>query len=171
MKQIALLFLLLIGVMLGAAWLSKADNSAKIFSVLETSPLTASPTPEPKKTIKVGSKTFFVEVVDSQEERQKGLSGRTSLEENSGMLFVFEKQNTRPPFWMKGMEMSIDIVWIDNDKVVQLNTDVKPDPAETADDKLRLYTPNQPVDYVLELAAGTVKNMKIRVGDKVELAL
>lgn len=155
--------------MFAAAWLSKGDNSSKIFSVIDATTLAPSPTPEAKKTIIVGGKTFFIEIADSPEERQMGLSGRKELEKNSGLLFIFDKQNTRPPFWMKGMEISIDIVWIDNDKVIQLNTDVKPEPTDTPDKDLRLYTPNQPIDQVLELSAGTVKEMKIRVGDKVEM--
>ncbi|OGY12292.1 MAG: hypothetical protein A3F61_01020 [Candidatus Blackburnbacteria bacterium RIFCSPHIGHO2_12_FULL_41_13b] len=169
MKQIAGLFVILIAIMLSAAWLSKSDNSTKIFSAIEATTLSPSPSPEVKKTITVGGKTFFIEIADTPEKRQKGLSGRKELEKNSGLLFIFEKQNTRPPFWMKGMEMSIDIVWIDNDRVIQLNTDVKPEPTDTPDKDLRLYTPNQPVDQVLELSAGTVKEMKVRVGDKVEI--
>ncbi len=169
MKQIAGLFVILILVMFSAAWLSKGDNSTKIFSVIDATTLSPSPSPEAKKTITVGGKTFFIEIADTPEKRQKGLSGRKELEKNSGLLFVFDKENTRPPFWMKGMEMPIDIVWIDNDKVIQLNTDVKPEPTDTPDKDLRLYTPNQPVDQVLELSAGTVKEMKIRVGDKVEM--
>ncbi|TSC90347.1 MAG: hypothetical protein G01um10145_19 [Microgenomates group bacterium Gr01-1014_5] len=169
MKQIAGLFVILIAVMFSAAWLSKGENSTKIFSAIEATTLSPSPTPQAKKTITVGGKTFFIEIADTPEKRQKGLSGRKELDKNSGLLFVFDRQNTRPPFWMKGMEMPIDIVWIDNEKVIQLNTDVKPEAADTPDKDLRLYTPNQPVDQVLELSAGTVKEMKIRVGDKVEM--
>lgn len=167
MRQIVGLFILLVAMMFAAAWLSREGNSSKLFSTISTE--TPTPSPNPRKTMSIGSYTFEVEVASNQEERKRGLSGRTSLEKNTGMLFVFEKQNTRPSFWMKGMEISIDIVWIDNDKVVQLNTDVAPDPKDTADDKLRLYTPNQPIDYVVELLSGTVKAEKVRVGDKVEL--
>lgn len=167
MKQIAGLFLLLVAMMLVAAWLAQEGNSGKLFdNYLAQTP---APTPEPTKTMNIGSYTFTVEVVDGQEERQRGLSGRKALEKDTGMLFVFDKQNTRPSFWMKGMEIPIDIVWIDNDKVVQLNTDVAPDPKDTPDEKLRLYTPNQPIDYVVELSAGTIKAQKIRVGDRAEL--
>jgi uncharacterized membrane protein (UPF0127 family) len=169
MKQIAGLFLLLVALMLAVAWFSKEGNSSKIFNVLESNPLSTSPTPEPKQTITVGSNVFSIDVADTQDERQIGLSDHESLNNDTGMLFKFEKQNTRPSFWMKGMKFSIDIVWIDNDKVIQLNTDVASDPENTPDTKLRLYTPNQPVDYVLELAAGSVKEKKVRVGDKVVL--
>lgn len=170
MKQIVALFILLVAIMFAAAWLSKNDNSAKLFRIVTNNLATESPDPalEPKKSIVVGSNVFEIEIADTQEKRQKGLSGRESLEKNTGMLFIFEKQNTRPPFWMKGMLVPIDIVWIDNDKVVQLNTEV---PQETGKEEkqLRQYMANQPIDYVLELPAGTVKETKIRVGDRVEL--
>ena len=55
---------------------------------------------------------FYVEVADTLNEREKGLSGKQSLEINKGMLFIFEKE-TLSGFWMKDMNFPIDIIWID----------------------------------------------------------
>src|SRR3989344_8940875 len=61
--------------------------------------------------IKIGQKTIFIEIADTQEKQKKGLSGRDNLPEDSGMLFVF-KEEGHHQFWMKDMNFSIDIIWI-----------------------------------------------------------
>ena len=50
-------------------------------------------------------------VADTPQERAVGLSGYAGLPENVGMLFVFPEPR-QPSFWMKGMEFSLDLVWI-----------------------------------------------------------
>jgi uncharacterized membrane protein (UPF0127 family) len=58
--------------------------------------------------VELGSKKLFVEIADSNEERQMGLMFRTSLQENTGMLFVFEQPSSRS-FWMKNTNIPLDI--------------------------------------------------------------
>ena len=122
-----------------------------------------------KKEIKIGEKTMLVEVVNTLETRNKGLSGRDGLNEGQGMLFVFETQDVSPAFWMKDMSFSIDIIWINDGKVVLISKEVSPPAADTPDRSLPLYTPQSVVDYVLEVSAGFSDQQDIKVGDKVTI--
>lgn len=120
------------------------------------------------RKITVGDKQITVRVADEPNERAKGLSGTASLPENEGVLFVFDKQNTKPAFWMKDMLMSIDIIWINDGKVSQIDKDVSPEP-NVEDKNLKLYKPNEGVDQVLEMTAGWSDKNNIKVGDSVDL--
>jgi hypothetical protein len=119
--------------------------------------------------VEISGKTFLVEVADEEKERNKGLSGRKTLGEDEGMLFIFETPTT-PVFWMKDMEIPIDIVWISEGKIVGWVPNVLPEPG-VKDENLSIYTPSQSVDMVLELSAGTVSREKFFQGEGVSLKL
>lgn len=174
MKQIIGLFALLVGIMLAVAWLSKPGSlngliSQKTFQVAQNVQISSIPQPSPKPVIKIGSNEFKVEIAKTSQERQTGLSRHSSLEDNTGMLFVFGKENIRTSMWMKGMAFPLDIIWIDNNKVSQISENVQTVPTGTPDNKIPLYVPHQPIDYVLEVAAGKAKERVIKVGDSVQI--
>jgi len=106
-----------------------------------------------------------VEVATSTTAIQQGLSGRTSLDANRGMIFVFSKPD-KYQFWMPDMHFPIDIIWINNDKVVGITKNVSNefDPANPI-----LYTPPEPAQYVLEVNAGFAENRNINIGDEAVL--
>ena len=83
----------------------------------------------------------------------QGLSGRTGLDGIDGMLFVFDQPAIRT-FWMKGMAMPIDIIWLYQGKVVGIERNVQPPPEGTTDQALERYLAPQVVDMVLETAPG-----------------
>ena len=73
---------------------------------------------------------------------------RESLDEKSGMLFVFPEDG-RYGFWMKNTLIPLDIIWIDNDqRVVDIQT-AQPCTAEPCPS----YTPSGDARYVLEINA------------------
>lgn len=120
------------------------------------------------KVVMIANKDVYVEVADDDLSRQKGLSGKTGLGDNEGMLFVFPSQDIRPRFWMKDMFIPIDIVWINDGKIVQIDRDVQPEPG-VEDNDLAFYMPSDPIDYVLEVNAGFCEKNLIEVGDLVDL--
>jgi uncharacterized membrane protein (UPF0127 family) len=85
------------------------------------------------------------------------------------MFFVFTQKDIKPPFWMKDMKFAIDILWINDNEIVQIDKNVQPPESGTTDTNLILYVPNQPIDYVLEMAAGFTEEHNIEVGDIVDL--
>ena len=107
-------------------------------------------------------------VADTPQERAAGLSGYDGLPEDTGMLFVFPEPR-QPSFWMKGMEFALDIIWIADGRVVQIDASVLPAPKDTPDDQLPRYRPDEPITHVLELSAGSADRLGITVGDRIAL--
>lgn len=117
--------------------------------------------------IKLGDETLTVEVVNSDQSRTQGLSGRSEIGAD-GMLFVLNKKN-RPVFWMKQMQFNLDLTWINEGEVVGVITDA-PAPLENENlEDLPYYQPKQMVELVLETESGQFEfkkqdQLKIRSG-------
>lgn len=122
------------------------------------------------KTVKIGNKTVNVELANTSSLRQKGLGDRKLLDQDSGMLFVFDSKPVSTSFWMKGMLIPIDIIWIKDGKILKIDKNVQPAPTNTSDKNLTLYTAGEPIDYVLEVNAGFCDKNNIRVGDSVDVS-
>lgn len=121
------------------------------------------------KDITIGNTKITVAVADSEATRAKGLGDVDRLAENQGMLFVFASKNTTPSFWMKGMKIPLDFIWIKDDKVSEINANIAPPQAGTPDNQLQIITPKSPIDYVVEVNAGFSEKNNIKVGDIVDL--
>jgi uncharacterized membrane protein (UPF0127 family) len=104
------------------------------------------------------------EVADTQKDRERGLMYRESLGEDGGMLFVFDSQD-RYPFWMKNVEFSIDIIWINgNMRVVDVDT------ATPCNKHCIEYVPDYPAKYVLEVPAGFAGEKGIKTGSLIDVS-
>src|SRR5690606_2260815 len=103
---------------------------------------------------------FYPELAETSEQKQKGLMGREKLEEREGMLFVYDR-DIRPAFWMKGMKIPLDFLWLDDGgKVVDLHQDIQP-----CGEECPSIVSRYPLQYVLEIPAGTVSRTGIEIGD------
>lgn len=151
----ATLFIILVG------FLAKGSFNGKLAPAVKETP---------KKEVVIGSTKIYVTVADSEEERKQGLSGKAELGETEGMLFVFETKDVYPGFWMRGMLFPIDIIWINDGKVSKIDKDLAVPAEGTPDSELKVYYPDKPVDYVLEVNAGFSDKNDIQVGDAVEPA-
>lgn len=120
------------------------------------------------KEVTLGSNKFKVEIADTPAKRKQGLGDKTSLGENEGMLFIFDKRG-RYPFWMKGMNFALDFIWIRDNKVVDMLYNVQPPAPNTPDSALPVYESSEEVDKVLELPGGSINKYNIKVGDDVSL--
>ncbi len=107
-----------------------------------------------------GQACFAVDVVATDDGREKGLMFRPGLQAGTGMFFVFDREGVYS-FWMKNMSFPIDILWLDKDKrVVHVEADV---PACIAD-PCPVYTPSAQALYVLELPAGDARRHNLVPG-------
>ena len=111
----------------------------------------------------IGEATLGVEVADTEALKMQGLSGRSSLAENSGMLFKFASAD-RYSFWMKDMRFGLDFIWIADGRVTEIDHNV-PVQSGVPDEKLNVYQPLAPVDSMLEVNSGWAKRQNIKVGD------
>lgn len=116
-----------------------------------------------ENSILIGNATVKVSVADTDAERIQGLSGRSGLGDNEGLLFVFPESDYHG-IWMKDMRFPIDIIWIDeNFEVISIKDNVYPDSYP------EIFEPNRPARFVLETSALFTTYFSIHVGDKVRI--
>ena len=105
-----------------------------------------------------------VEVADTLKKRSLGLGERTSLKKGWGMLFVFEKRKPHR-FWMKDMQFPLDIIWLDNHRIVHIIHNAKP--TNSTDEPEVMISP-VPVNFVLEIAAGRAAKLRLKTGQRMK---
>ena len=67
--------------------------------------------------VEIAGELFEVEIAQSPDAMQIGLSGRPYMADSSGMLFVFEMRGMHN-IWMKDMELPLEFVWFDSNCLV-----------------------------------------------------
>lgn len=109
--------------------------------------------------------TLDVEIADTPDARQLGLGNRTALEENAGMLFMFE-ETLQLAFWMKDTLIPLSVAFIDEQwKIVDIkDMPVAPDPKIGPFD---IYRSAKPARYALEVNLGFFPRHNLGVGAKV----
>ncbi len=121
-----------------------------------------------KPNATIHTQRFRLQVVQTKPEQQKGLAGREHIAKNFGMLFVYT-QKKRYAFWMRGMLSPIDIIWLDNRRVVHIEHAVPAPAKNTPNHQLVVYKPPRAANLVLEIAAGRAKQLGLKVGDTIGL--
>lgn len=111
--------------------------------------------------VTLAGKTFNVALAITPQERMQGLSNTEPLGENEGLLFIFPEVALHS-FWMKDMRYPLDIIWIYDDRVVDIWESA---PTPTVD-YIPTYTPVTEAEYVLEVNAGFVANSGLKAGDE-----
>lgn len=110
----------------------------------------------------------YVDVADDPQEHEKGLMYRKSMDQNSGMLFIFGGANNDLSFWMKNTYIPLDMIFIGSDlRIVDIKEAVQP--CLQQQEPCPSYLSRQPAKYVLEVNAGFVQENKIKIGDRSEI--
>lgn len=92
---------------------------------------------------------MVVDVAVTGEEIARGLSDRSYLMEQEGMLFIVHDP---VPFWMENMKIPIDIIFLDkNHIVVSIVDNAQPCPSLG---ECPSYMPDEEFSYVLETIPG-----------------
>lgn len=114
----------------------------------------------------VPSGCLGLEVPRSARQYSLGLQLREPLPERRGMWFAYRPARVAR-FWMHRTPNPLDLIFVRNDRVVALELAVPP--------CMRLpcpsYGPAEPVDGVLELAAGQSSRWKLRLGSPLKVRL
>nr|WP_316653993.1 DUF192 domain-containing protein [uncultured Gellertiella sp.] len=111
-----------------------------------------------------GSKAqFTVELALTVAQREQGLMYRSMLGENEGMLFDFG-QTQLVTMWMKNTLLPLDMLFVDAKGTIN-HIHENAVPFSEA-----IISSVDPVLYVVEVNAGTVKRLGIKQGDQVNSA-
>lgn len=118
--------------------------------------------PNPKNML-IKDVAVRASVAQSWPDRIKGLSGTPYLPSDMVKLFVFDSLGMHS-FWMKDMNYSIDILWVDEAGViVHIVENASPESYPA------MFVPSAEARYVIETVAGFVTEKGIVVGDTVVL--
>ncbi|WGK63687.1 DUF192 domain-containing protein [Croceiramulus getboli] len=101
-----------------------------------------------------------IEIADNDYETETGLMHRTQMQDDQGMLFVFEDERPHS-FYMKNTLIPLDIIWIGADQVIK-NISENAQPM----DETSIFS-EADVQYVLEVNAGLVEQWGLEIGDQI----
>lgn len=139
-------------------------NPRRGLAVLVVAVVAACSSPRSEATVEVGGEVFAVELADTASEQKEGLGGREEIPAGTGMLFQFGER-AEHQMWMAGMQVPIDIAWIDDDRVIGTAT---LDPCTEVDQTTcPRWTAPGSATALLEVPAGALAD--VADGDAVEL--
>ncbi|MGE5426019.1 MAG: DUF192 domain-containing protein [Bacillota bacterium] len=118
--------------------------------------------PRKVEQVAIGNCTFKAEVSNSLREQYRGLSRRRNLEQDRGMLFLFNKPQDLV-FVMREMNFPLDIIFIKEGKVVNLYRDLPPESKKPE----HTYHSGGEADAVLEITGGRSQACGIAAGSSI----
>lgn len=105
-----------------------------------------------------------VEAAITPAKRQQGLMFRSHMDENKGMLFIFEHEDFQS-FWMKNTLIPLDIIFINSKGVINtIHKNTVPYSEKSLPSKARSQ-------FVVEVNAGFCNKYGINEGDLIEYKL
>jgi len=117
----------------------------------------------PSKTttpfVVIKNETLYIEISDREKERATGLMYRDKLDDNKGMLFLFDTERILS-FWMKNTKIPLSIAFLNSKKIIIDIQNMKP--LTEAEHRSRFSA-----IYALEVNKGWFKRHNVGVGDTV----
>ena len=112
--------------------------------------------------VEMGGQTIALEVAETQQQQAIGLMYREELPADRGMLFPMDPPRV-PRFWMKNVEMTLDMIFVRNGTIRAIAYQVPP----CEEDPCPTYSPNVVIDQVIELRGGRAKELGLEMGDSI----
>lgn len=135
---------------------SETSQSPELNDQAQSLPITA--------TALIAGEVIELEVAQTPDQQALGLMYRTSLPDDRGMLFPFDRPRfTR--FWMRNVEISLDMIFLAGDEVVAIAQDVPP----CREAVCPTYGPDTQVTQVIELRGGRAEELGLEVGDRISI--
>ena len=114
----------------------------------------------PTMTLTLQGHKVTAEIAAGDSDRRYGLMWRKSMEQNHGMLFIFDTEQNAS-FWMKNTLIPLDLAYIDaSGKVTQIETMA----VYKKGDPKKHYNSKTKIKYALELNAGWFEKKGIGPG-------
>lgn len=125
--------------------------------------------------IKLKNIVFTLEKADTPFTRRQGLMHRKTLQNNRGMIFIYDYPQ-KTTFWMGHTLIPLDLIMINKDKKV---CDIysmypqKPKQKNETDseykNRLKKYTSSEKILYAIEVNIDTCKHLGIKKGDTIDI--
>jgi uncharacterized protein len=116
---------------------------------------------QPQGQLRGCGPTLRLDIVATEDARQKGLMGVTELPDNYGMLFVFA-DTVQPAFWMKDTLIPLEVVFMSKSGQIIAISAMEPQ-SET------VHAAPEPLPYALEVPQGWMAMHGVSVGDTCQL--
>ncbi len=101
-----------------------------------------------------------IEIADDDEQRTMGLMYRDKMDENQGMLFIFDTEELQA-FWMKNTILPLDIIFVNAKmEIIKIQRNAEPFSEKS-------LPSIKPAQYVVEVNAGYCERHGIKEGDKI----
>ena len=165
---------------MAAEWLNMIlALAAMVVTAGGCGPVTAEGTvKEPvKEKVEIAGKPYKLEVAADSVSRANGLSRRTSIDDDGGMIFIFPDTDMRS-FWMKDCVIDIDLMFLDSQGRIVALHEMPMEPAQRPEEsaaqyeaRLKRYTSGKRAQFAIELKAGTMKQLGLALGQKVPMDL
>lgn len=106
-------------------------------------------------------KAIDVEIAETDETRHRGLMFREKMDENQGMLFIFNR-NEPESFYMKNTLIPLDIIFITSKReIIKIYKNTTP----LSEKDLPSF---KPIKFVVEVIGGFTDKYNIKEGDYIE---
>ncbi|MBT8484986.1 MAG: DUF192 domain-containing protein [Phycisphaerales bacterium] len=135
------------------------------------------PPAEPKvtiETVRLAGQPFRLELAADPVSRERGMMGRRVIKPGTGMIFVFRDEQLRS-FWMAHCVVDMDAYFLDATGRIVARHAMKKEPlrhrfesAANYHRRLKRYTSRRPAQFVIEVPAGSIKTLGLKVGDRIE---
>lgn len=130
-------------------------------------------------TVEIAGRTFHLEIAADDDAQSRGLSGRTHIADDGGMIFVFADPQWHE-FVMRDCVIPLDILYVDDEGRVVAAHVMQPEPPrgphESADvpaedfaynARLTPYPSGKPCRFAIEIRGGVIEALNIKDGDHV----
>lgn len=125
------------------------------------------------QAVTLNGRAFELELALNEAEREQGLSDRKTIAADGGMLFVFP-QPVKTQFVMRRCYVPIDLIFIDRkgyiDSLHRMEV-IEPIGGRAWNNPLRGYGSAGAIQYAIELKGGTLDELGLKRGEKIELPL
>jgi uncharacterized membrane protein (UPF0127 family) len=117
-----------------------------------------------KENFNIGKQAFTAWVADSDPKRAEGLMYVTKLPDDTGMLFVFDREQPLS-FWMKNTLIPLSIGFLDTKGTLVDIQEMEPAKSMVQVD-VPTYHSRKPARFALEMSKGWFAKRKVAVGAK-----
>ncbi len=128
-----------------------------------------------RERLRLGGRAWSLEVAANEAAIRQGLMDRPDLPDGTGMLFVFEAPRIHE-FWMANCLIDIDLIFVDGQGRIAATHEMKVEPprgkAESLwqyQQRLPLYSSRIPVQFAIELPAGSIRELGLSAGEAIDL--